>query len=59
MTVHRDRLLMNETNRCTIILRLFISGSDSSYMFRAVFLPIIRSLLVVQLVVQFMLKYQK
>ena len=29
MTVHRDRLLMNETNRCTIIFQLFISGNNS------------------------------
>ena len=29
MTVHRDRLLMNEANRCTIIYQLFISGNNS------------------------------
>ena len=30
MTVHRDRLLLNETNRCTIIFQLFISGNKQT-----------------------------
>ena len=39
MTVHRDRFLVNRTSRCTEF-QLFVL---ILYMFRAVFLPIIRS----------------
>ena len=39
VTVNRDRLLMNETNRCTIISQLFINGNNSSTCFGQFFCP--------------------
>jgi len=40
MSVHRNRLLVNKTNRCTKFQFLLVLRV---YMFRAAFLPIVRS----------------
>jgi len=57
MTVHRNKLLYNETNRCSDFPNLFWLKMNL-YIFRAVPLPIIRNSLTVHLALVYVTRFE-